>query len=399
MPAKRGRKRLYDPTSNWQHALLKGSGRTNTNTAQSDSESEVEAEDNTPLRDKRQVIYFEGKKIEVGVKGGFVGMEKDRPHLMSDEELMRIRITQKIKSLEGLEHTPSNLMEKELLDLMLTSSKFIQKQKKNPVGRPTNVTEYSEKDINSLMAFIPLDDGGVRMATVATNMQPKSLHKLCTEKCCGFCFDRFTEADHENITDVILGAMEYPLHEYCFMMFQQNKFIAQPSPNIVIEGVHMCATIDDVDCDLCGRTGGILVEFQLDKSITSVAPSDANHWVGHVPCLQFVASSKLFSPPVDSPENMESERAKARLIKIQPNETTSIEPRSLFDVLFQANRCALCGGEGGIVPRCIAANCCARAHPLCCMLTDKWLIADFSLKGQNTKARGLLCPAHKKHMK
>ena len=366
-----------------------------------------------PLRDKRRHIVYEGKNIELGIKGGFVGIEKEFPEFMSEEEQMRMRIVRKIRANRGLEYTPSNNMEKDLLQLMLNSARNIQKQTKKSVGRPSSVMEYSQKDVNSLMALIPVDDGGVRTTTIACNLQPKSLHQFCSQKCCAFCMNRFTEDEMNHSIDVKINVLEYPIHAYCHVMFQQNKFIPSESKienhEINIRGLHEHNGIDDAECDVCGRTGGILVDYNLSEGISGWKTS-SELWKAHIPCLNYILSSNLFCPVINSPDDLEIERAKVRMLKnfheqSSENSENSEEkvvmdnnvrsPKSLFDVMLKANRCSLCGGDGGIVPRCIAANCCARAHPICSNLEGRWSVVDFCLdKRSITKVRGVLCPTH-----
>lgn len=54
---------------------------------------------------------------------------------------------------------------------------------------------------------------------------------------------------------------------------------------------------DDAECDLCGRAGGIMQFFDLDTNFSSMPPPNEEGWLGHVPCISWLMSSRLLELP------------------------------------------------------------------------------------------------------
>jgi hypothetical protein len=58
-----------------------------------------------------------------------------------------------------------------------------------------------------------------------------------------------------------------------------------------------CDETDDAECDLCGRAGGIMQFFDLDSNFSSLPPPGEEGWLGHVPCISWLVTSKLLELP------------------------------------------------------------------------------------------------------
>lgn len=58
-----------------------------------------------------------------------------------------------------------------------------------------------------------------------------------------------------------------------------------------------CDETDDAECDLCGRAGGIMQFFDLDSRYSSLPPPGEEGWLGHVPCVSWLISSRLLELP------------------------------------------------------------------------------------------------------
>ena len=57
---------------------------------------------------------------------------------------------------------------------------------------------------------------------------------------------------------------------------------------------------DEAECDLCGRAGGIMHFFDLDPRYSSLSPPGEEGWLGHVPCISWLVTSKLLELPPTS---------------------------------------------------------------------------------------------------
>ena len=58
-----------------------------------------------------------------------------------------------------------------------------------------------------------------------------------------------------------------------------------------------CDEADDAECDLCGRAGGIMQFFDLDPKYSSLPPPGEEGWLGHIPCISWLMSSRLLECP------------------------------------------------------------------------------------------------------
>ena len=75
-----------------------------------------------------------------------------------------------------------------------------------------------------------------------------------------------------------------------------------------------CDEADDAECDLCGRAGGMMQFFDLDPKYSSLSPPGEEGWLGHIPCISWLMSSRLLEcPPLFLTSSSDS---------IPPNSTT-----------------------------------------------------------------------------
>lgn len=77
---------------------------------------------------------------------------------------------------------------------------------------------------------------------------------------------------------------------------------SESSTDRVFKGIDLgdfyeCDETDDAECDLCGRAGGIMQFFDLDSNFSSLPPPGEEGWLGHVPCISWLVSSKLLELP------------------------------------------------------------------------------------------------------
>lgn len=314
--------------------------------------------------------------------------------------------------------------------------------------------------------YVPLEDGGLRYGTASHANVPRSLHALCIANLmCGVCLNstdddlimiqgsgenayapviadkgkskkskkgyeskvQFVEPemDRYNLVPLSCGAVTYSAHKQCAHEGERPLLDADTSDTktyMELGAVHEYEQVDDADCDLCGRKGGLMRHFTIAAGSSSVPPPNEEGWLAHIPCVNFLHSSGLLRPlsegttgvfddnlfshrvgwtSASSDSAMEVEESTeetnaatiaesdANAVKIATVNTTtgavsgnrsdgedkaalleedrlhSHAPLSRFDQLHGRWRCTLCGLQTGVALRCAAAGCATRAHPLC----------------------------------
>jgi hypothetical protein len=78
---------------------------------------------------------------------------------------------------------------------------------------------------------------------------------------------------------------------------QSNLNLDKVFKGIDLGDFYECDETDDAECDLCGRAGGIMQFFDLDSNFSSLPPPGEEGWLGHVPCISWLVSSKLLELP------------------------------------------------------------------------------------------------------
>ena len=68
---------------------------------------------------------------------------------------------------------------------------------------------------------------------------------------------------------------------------------------------------EDAECDLCGRKGGVLRYFRLAAHCSSLPVPSEDGWLAHVPCLQYLHSSRLLQPLTEKRSNAREREASA----------------------------------------------------------------------------------------
>lgn len=322
------------------------------------------------------------------------------------------------------------------------------------------------------LAYLPLEDGGLRYGVASYANVSRSLHVFCIANLmCGVCLSSTDndpipldssahayapilngseekeanngkhkskkakkshtdskelfvdpEMDRYNLVPIACGAVTYSAHKQCAhdvggAFLDTTKSSAGEEALISLGEVYPYEQVDDNDCDLCGRKGGLLRYFTLSAKCSSVAPPSEEGWLAHLPCITFLHNSGLLNLLSSSQTQQlnfsnrigwkvtENSAIEASESKTSPNEqdsaakdivdTTSSAsssdeqdaeaatearkaarlleedrlhpnaPRTRFDYVLGRHRCALCGLQCGVALRCAAAGCGVRAHPLC----------------------------------
>ena len=221
---------------------------------------------------------------------------------------------------------------------------------------------------------------------------------------------------------IVCGAVTYSAHKQCAhdaggaLFDVPEETDAAGEPLLSLGEVYQYEQVDDNDCDLCGRKGGLMRYFSLSAKCSSAVPPREEGWLAHLPCINFLHTSGLLSSvspthkhnfsnrigrkaagessaKEDSSErkvltdqdglaaqntdtsstnasnNTKEQEAETEARKAaQLLEEDRLQPRaplSRFDQMLGQHRCALCGLQCGVVLRCAAAGCGVRAHPLC----------------------------------
>ncbi len=139
-------------------------------------------------------------------------------------------------------------------------------------------------------------------------------------------------------------------------------------PHVIFGSFYEYESVDDAECDLCGRSGGIMQFFDLASDCTNLSPPSEVGWLAHTACLYLLTNSSLLSV------NVRNEK-------------------SIFDQLMSLYRCSICGGSNGLCIRCSAATCTVRAHTLCMIQHQPdWRLTHINQNSDRCLAA--LCPAH-----
>jgi len=139
-------------------------------------------------------------------------------------------------------------------------------------------------------------------------------------------------------------------------------------PHITFGSFYEYESVDDAECDLCGRSGGIMQFFDLASDCTDLSPPSEDGWLAHTACLFLLSNSSLLN-------------------------VVSRNQKSVFDQLMSSYRCSICGGSRGLSIRCSAATCTVRAHPLCMIQNQPhWRLSH--LHQSSDRCLAALCPAH-----
>ena len=353
------------------------------------------------------------------------------------------------------------------------------------------------------LAYLPLEDGGLRYGVASYANVPRSLHAFCMANLmCGVCLtstdndliqldssahayapmvahadeketssgkhkskkakkthndskDQFVEPelDRFNLVPIVCGAVTYSAHKQCAhdasgaLFDASEETDAADEPLLSLGEVYQYEQVDDNDCDLCGRKGGLMRYFSLSAKCSSAAPPSEEGWLAHLPCINFLHTSGLLSSvspthmhnfsnrigwkaagessakedglermvltdhdglavqntdtsSTNASNNTEEQEAETEARKVaQLLEEDRLQlraPLSRFDQMLGQHRCALCGIQCGVVLRCAAAGCGVRAHPLCAQACadPAWQVCELTsdktslVKGDEGDGRG-----------
>lgn len=241
-----------------------------------------------------------------------------------------------------------------------------------------------------VLSYLPLEDGGLRGACVFPACVSKSLHLLCASSSwCAFCMAPITLEERtpreerqfssasfkpkkkstkrkyrsmdeipweelgiqedvvDDVSELAVGATSYLIHSRCSYALTGEEIFDQMERFETIRVTHLYhyETIDDAECDLCGRSGGVMYFFDINpKSTTSSVPSE-DGWLAHVACLQILAKSHILDPieRSASDESMEDEAG------IQNNDQPPVLFPDSVTALNEASETADLSSDGNTV--------------------------------------------------
>ena len=375
----KGPQRVAKAHRNSSRGQLEKAGNTQTEAEAAEGEDEDEGVD-APW-DTTLSARFKRDVVEAAVLSAQSSSQRRKPHSLSDVALAK-----------GVQQRKTDALE-QLLETYL--------------GQPS-------------LSMLPVEDGGLRYATVVAPLVPRSLHRLCSsDLLCGFCFNFNSvekvvaaastaqlssastaragagaaetdghslaagsgkggrkkrkrgsatasgtvkskrsqqvvpvpaEQDCLDFVDFVAGAVTYRLHKQCAhaashplpgigelsalnpfnpllgnQQGQQNKqeqekeqgYELNPTPqqeNALVSGsgtsldsdasivqlgsIHQYSSskADDAQCDLCGRSGGVMRSFTIAPQVCATPAPDEDGWLAHDPCLFFALQAHLWDP-------------------------------------------------------------------------------------------------------
>jgi hypothetical protein len=196
----------------------------------------------------------------------------------------------------------------------------------------------------------------------------------------------------EGIVECNFGIARYPIHHHCIRGFDllREKLKSRSSCMTIHDKPYPYDAVDDAQCDLCGRRGGVMVYFQIHPDHTSLQAPSADGWLAHAPCIYWIDQSKLL-------QAVEAGALKQHAWSMLPDKATATATaavKTMFDLSFRIAACSLCGLYEGITYRCGALGCTIRAHALCMTQARamNWTMTCLS----GSEAMICLCPNHSK---
>lgn len=307
-----------------------------------------------------------------------------------------------------------------------------------------------------MMGYLPLEDGGIKHVILSSATVPKSLHPVCDAgKLCAYCLEPLPPAKsaqkRKNLSKEAavasmlgysdspvrksFGAVSYLIHPHCLRGMneglsgfadvekdaERNVELGadanedKTSPNTAFSS-HLtpgplCEYTDpdakDGECDLCCRAGGVLQYFTLSPACSKVSPPTEEGYLGHPPCVFWLAHSRLLEVATDTEistvSTTEGGNDKEKQISNVKKAHAPVhdESETRFDSVLSKWRCGLCGRHNGVTTRCAAAGCAVRCHPLCVQLADPtWMLCTFECgdvdnqEDGNLQPLGMLCCTH-----
>ena len=173
---------------------------------------------------------------------------------------------------------------------------------------------------------------------------------------------------YESSSEQMVGIACYKIHDKCWDMSSgdalQQSLDSTVSAGLVRLG-ELCGytATDMLTCDLCGRSGGAIFGFTLHDSI-HVDPVSGGAWMGHWPCVLFLAHSGMLCPATPPRTHCESPCAGRDRCDLSTSHPLELVFRDRLD----SYTCSLCGEQSGITVNCCDPTCAVVAHHLCAML-------------------------------
>lgn len=232
-------------------------------------------------------------------------------HFMTDEEIIKKK-GKNVTSTSLSTHYKNGLIE----TAMELTQPIGSKKKLNTALHGYDGDEIITSDAynsNARICHLPLEDGGMRSTCVAAAIVPRSLHFYC-DSACAYCMTKiprwkideyeasksgntsakkkkkrsgrkkrkdesssdeseYNEGKAFDVLEKNVGILTYHFHRQCLRLSEnENSLMAILNDGeemkdittekcISLKGYHENKSIDDVICDLCGRSGGVMQYF------------------------------------------------------------------------------------------------------------------------------------------
>lgn len=303
----------------------------------------------------------------------------------NSEHTLLSRIFNMGSQTKSFTRTPSLNMSKTCLERANMCGKYLSRPRRKSSGQRTTALESGESA--SFSTMLPATDASTKVLALSGNQFAKSFHPMFAfGNYCGVCTLPLGKDGDVNFP---CGGRHYNIHTHCNDLLEKKIYlnptvIAQNDGPLQIgsfltETIYQYEQIDE-SCNLCGHSGGVLLWFQIDKSVTTFTAPKQEGWLGHSPCLEFLLSSNFL--------RFVSKRGCAMGSQVD----TNFQKSSVFDSVLNQYRCRLCGLNEGIVVRCCGLGCSGRVHPLCASISEGWDIIQLDIG--NFYSLGVVCSLH-----
>lgn len=191
----------------------------------------------------------------------------------------------------------------------------------------------------------------------------------------------------------------YPVivHDKCWNKYENNalKHIIDCTISkgvIALEELCEYNQYDLLTCDLCGRFGAALFKFKVPETVF-VEGIKYNEWMGHWPCVLFLAhSGMLCTEKVIKKCARVARRCSVAAITDASGGDTGIaysQGSCVFLKRFRKFSCSVCGSREGLTVCCNNPTCGVTAHHLCASLGN-WGIYCVD----SSRSPMFYCPCH-----
>ena len=293
----------------------------------------------------------------------------------------------------------------------------------------------SRKFEDAQLMHMPLLDGGLRTACVNPPTVVPSLKEKClSAELCAFCMEtlpqklKSAQKSKKSKTgnakfDVDAGSVCFRVHPVCYQALERNNMFKHMT-SMSVKGINAYGDSDeDINCDLCTRSGGLLFLFDFSESRINNNPPRDTGWLAHAPCLHWLDSTGILrrrgtnyavAEPPNLPQRSDLREVEVVLSDLVNEVVMRCHERELdedgdYSVLRDGRtsspsnfhrvigrwRCSLCSSWGGVTSRCAAIGCTVRSHFLCATISRWYIFRTTSTdREQLSPSAGFLCPKH-----